>query len=294
MAPIDLNHVRAFVAVYELGSFSRAATRLGVPRSTVSRSLSSLERALKIDLFHRTTRSVQATEEAKSLYDRVQGSLTGLETALVEAPRKQETPSGTLRLTATNDIGLSLLAEAVTRFVARFPEVECEVNLAPRVVDLVRERFDLGVRIASKPLHNSSTLIARKLGLIRAEYYASPGYLARKGTPRSVEELEGHEHISFRGGPNQPIMNTLPARILCDDTLYARELARHGAGIAALPTFITAEDVASGALVRLLPDQTEFTGTVWLVHPRAKILPARVTAFRDLLLELLRQRPLLQ
>ena len=117
-----------------LVAFSRAATRLGVPRSTVSRSLSGLERSLKIELFHRTTRSVQATEEAKSLYDRVQGSLTGLETALVEAPRKQETPSGTLRLTATNDIGLTLLAEAITRFVARFPEVECEVNLAPRVV----------------------------------------------------------------------------------------------------------------------------------------------------------------
>lgn len=294
MAPIDLNHLRAFTAVYELGSFSRAATRLGVPRSTVSRALSGLERALKIELFHRTTRQVEATEEGKALYDRVHPSLLGLETALVEAPRKQETPSGRLRLTATNDIGLALLAEAVSRYVARFPDVSCEVNLAPRVVDLVKERFDLGVRISGKQLTNSSSVIARKLGNIRAEYFASPAYLARRGTPRSVAELAGHEHISFRGGPNQPVMNSLPSRILCDDTIYARELARLGAGIAALPTFLADEDVANGALVRLLPDENEFTGIVWLVHPRAKILPARVSAFRDLLVELLRQRPLLR
>jgi DNA-binding transcriptional LysR family regulator len=292
MAPIDLNLVRTFVAVFESLSFSKAAVRLGVPRSTVSRSVVALEGELKTELFRRTTRSVAATPEARQLYDHVLPSLQTLERALEETPHQQEKPSGTLKITATNDIGLALLAETTARFVARFPDVACEVSLTPRVVDLVRENFDLAIRVAGRTLKSSSALMARRIGTIRGEYFASPAYLARHGTPRSRAELADHRHIAFRGAPGQTQLNAVPWRLMTDDLLFAREVARRDAGIAVLPTFMVVDDLANGALVRLLPDDDEFTGTVWMVQPRLTNVPARVTAFRTMLLEQLRQRPL--
>ncbi|MFO0593937.1 MAG: LysR family transcriptional regulator [Myxococcaceae bacterium] len=292
MAPIDLNHLRAFVAVFELQSFSRAAVRLGVPRSTVSRALNALERGMGVELFRRTTRNVAVTDEGKALYDRVHGSLEGLEAALVEGPERAEEPAGTLRVTATNDLGLSVLAEVTARFLARWPGVDCEVHLTPRVVDLVRDRYDLALRISGRPLRGVSTLVARKLGTLHADYFASPTYLARKGTPKTEADLAHHEHISFRGSGSAQRMNGHPARAECDDTLFARELCRRDGGIAVLPRIITDDDVARGSLVRVLPEHTTFSGTVWLVQPRMKNVPARVRAYRDLLLEIVRQRPL--
>ena len=292
MAPIDLNLVRAFVEVFETLSFSKAALRLEVPRSTVSRSILALEKALKTELFRRTTRSVAATAEAVALYDHVLPSLQTLDRALEDTPRQQEEPTGTLKITATNDIGLALLTETTARFVARYPEVACEVVLTPRVVDLVREGFDLAIRVGGRSLKSTSTLQARKLATIRGEYFASPTYLARYGTPRSRAELSAHRHIAFRGAPGQSQLNAGPWRILTDDLLFAREVARRDAGIAVLPTFMAGDDVTAGALVRLLPDDHEFTGNVWLVQPKLKNVPARVTAFRAMLLEFLRQRPL--
>jgi DNA-binding transcriptional LysR family regulator len=292
MAPIDLNLVRAFVEVFDTLSFSKAALRLGVPRSTVSRSILALERALKTELFRRTTRSVAATPEGVALYDHLLPSLQAIDRALEDTPRQQEKPTGTLKITATNDIGLALLTEATARFIARYPEVNCEVVLTPRVVDLVRENFDLAIRVAGRTLKSSSALQARKIATIRGEYFASPTYLARHGTPKSRAELAGHRHIAFRGAPGQTQLNDAPARVLTDDLLFARDVARHDGGIAVLPTFMADEDVTAGTLVRLLPYDDEFTGTVWLVQPRLKNVPARVIAFRSMLLEFLRHRPL--
>ncbi|MFT3707075.1 MAG: LysR family transcriptional regulator [Archangium sp.] len=292
MAPIDLNLVRTFVEVFDSLSFSKAATRLEVPRSTVSRSILALERALKTELFRRTTRSVAATPEGVALYDHVLPSLQSIDRALEDTPRQQEKPTGTLKITATNDIGLALLTETTARFIARYPEVSCEVALTPRVVDLVRENYDLAIRVAGRTLKSTSALQARKIATIRGEYYASPAYLARHGTPKSRAELAGHRHIAFRGAPGQTQLNDVPWRLMTDDLLFAREVARRDAGIAVLPTFMADEDVSSGALVRLLPQDHEFTGTVWLVQPKLKNVPARVNAFRAMLLEFLRQRPL--
>lgn len=292
MAPIDLNLVRAFVAVYETLSFSKAALRLEVPRSTVSRSIIALERTLKTELFRRTTRSVTATPEARELYDHVLPSFQSLERALEDTPHQHEKPSGTLKVTATNDIGLALLSETTARFIARYPDVRCEVSLTPRVVDLAREGFDLAIRVSGRTLKSVSNLVARRIGTIRGEHFASPAYLARHGTPRTRAELEGHRHLAFRGSAGRTQLNSMPWRLMTDDLLFAREVAMRDGGIAVLPTFMVDEIVAAGGLVRLLPGDFEFTGNVWLVQPKLKNPPARVSAFRAMLLEFLRQRPL--
>ncbi|MFZ5896123.1 MAG: LysR family transcriptional regulator [Myxococcota bacterium] len=297
-APIDLNLVRAFAAVYDTGSFSSAASRLGVPRSSVSRAVAALEESLGVVLFHRTTRRVTSSEEGKLLFERCAASLQSLEAALHEMPESREAPSGTLRLTSTVDLGSSVLADVVTRYSARYPRVRVELHLTSSVVDLVRDGFDAAMRISSSKLRGSN-LIARKLGTLSIGLYAAPSYLARRGAPRTPAELEDHDWVGFHGAPsgkllmgNSPSSMKRQARIVCDDMFFMREALKNGCGVGAMPSFLADPEVAAGTLQRVLPRWLANTGTIYLVYPASKHVPLRVTAFRDLLVETLRQRPL--
>lgn len=287
-APIDLNLVRAFVGVHETGSFSGAASRLGVPRSTVSRAVAALEEATGALLFHRTTRKVTTSAAGLALFDRVAPSLATLEASLADLPETAPAPSGTLRLTTSVDLGATVVAEAVARFTARYPDTRVEVQLGAAVVDLVRDGFDLALRHAAGPLRDSS-LVARKLGAVAFALYAAPTYLVRRGAPRGLAELAEHEAVTLRGARELPLSG---ARTVCDDKFFARELLRAGAGIGVLPTYLADADVLAGTLVRVLPRWELRRGAVFLVRPGRKHVPRRVTAFTELLLELLRQRPL--
>jgi DNA-binding transcriptional LysR family regulator len=298
MATIDLNLVRAFVAVHDTGSFSAAANRLGVPRSTVSRAVSALEDALGVLLFHRTTRKVATTAAGLALFHRVAPPLVTLDTSLADLPDREEVPSGTLRVTATSDIGTAVLAEVVTRFTARYPDTQVELHFTNDVVDLIRAGFDLALRISRGPLGDSS-LIARKVGVVLFQLYAAPSYLARTGTPRTPADLRDHDMVAFRGAPALQLSTAKSksvvaarTRVTCDDMFFAREVLRTGGGIGALPTFIVDDDLASGVLARVLPRWVATAGAVYLVHPSRRHVPRKVTAFRDLLFEMLRQRPL--
>lgn len=146
MQTIDLNLIRAFVAVHEAGSFSGAAARLGVPRSTVSRAVASLEGSLGVRLFHRTTRKVSTSTAGLELYERSAAPLGALEASLADLPEREEVPSGTLRVTTIADLGAAVVAEAVARFTARYPSVQVAVYLGSEMVDLVRGGFDLAMR----------------------------------------------------------------------------------------------------------------------------------------------------
>lgn len=299
-APIDLNLLRAFAAVHASGSFSAAATALGVPRSTVSRAVAALEEQLKLSLFQRTTRKVTTTPVGRSLFERVAPQLDGLASALVDLPEAAGTPSGLLRLTATPDLGSVVLTEAVARYVRRYPETQVELVLTARVVDLVRESFDLALRVATTQLKGSS-LVARKVGHIVLQLYASPAYLARRPAPRSPAEVSEHEWAAY---DTLPLTLTLtsargskrvvaPApRVRSNDMFFQREALRAGCGLGVLPSFLADADVANGALSRVLPDWVVLSGNVLLVHAAHRHLPRKVAAFRELLLELLRQRPI--
>ena len=295
MAPIDLNLVRAFVAVHESGSFSAAGERLGVPRSTISRAVAALEESLDVLLFHRTTRKVTTTAAGLALHERLSPSLLALETSLSDLPEGKDEPAGTLRLTTTTELGSTMVAEAVTRFTALYPKVDVDLHLDNQVVDLARGGFDLALRVSSGSLRVSS-LIARKLGNLSLQLYASPAYLARRGTPRSSSDLASHDLIGIRSAPPMPLVarskRQVPrSRIDCDDMLVARALIRAGGGTGMLFSFLADGDVMEGRLVRVLPNWLAHAGTVFLVHPSRRHVPHKVTAFRDLVLEILRHRP---
>ena len=296
MAPIDLNLVRAFVAVHEGGSFSAAGQRLGVPRSTVSRAVAALEHSIDVLLFHRTTRRVTTTAAGRALHERLSPPLLALEGSLSDLPERKDEPSGTLRLTTTTELGSTVVAEAIARFTALHPKVDVDLHLDNQVVDLARGGFDMALRISSGPLRVSS-LIARKLGNLSIQLYSSPAYLARRGTPRSSAELASHDLIGLRGAPPMPLVapskgRVLRSRIDCDDMLVARALVRAGGGTGMLFSFLADGDVTEGRLVRVLPNWVAHAGAVYLVYPSRRHLPHRVTAFRELVLEMLRHRPL--
>ncbi|HEX2877061.1 MAG TPA: LysR family transcriptional regulator [Polyangiaceae bacterium] len=297
-APIDLNLLRAFAAVHAAGSFSAAAATLGVPRSTVSRAVAALEERLKQPLFQRTTRKVTTTPVGVSLFERVAPQLDSLTGALFDLPQQTDAPSGTLRVTATVDLGIMVLTEVIARYLRRYPGTQVEVDLTARVVDMVREGFDLALRVSPKR-QKSSSLIARKVGHVLFQLYASPAYLARRPAPRSLEEVSEHEWVTYDSRPftlthtrgNKRVV-VPSARVMGNDMMFQREALRAGCGLGPLPSFVADADVANGVLVRVLPDWVAISAQVLLVHPPQRHLPPKVSAFQQLLLEMLRQRPI--
>lgn len=279
--------MRAFVLVHQTGSFTAAAAKLGVPRSTVSRAVASLEESTGLRLFQRTTRSVSTTSAGRALFDRLMPSLTTIERSLTELPERAPVPSGTLRVTSTMDLGAALLGDVVARYIARHPETRVDVRLTNAIVDLVKDGFDVALRVASGPLRGKS-LVARRVGTVSYCYYASPEYVARRGTPRTLADLGGHDVVSLsaekRPASQQP-------RVVSDDKGFVRALLRAGGGVGLLPAYLADEDVLAGRLVRVVPSFEGTSGSIHLVMPSRKHVPSRVTAFRDLVIEMLRQRP---
>lgn len=293
---MDLNRLPVFEAVARTRSFSAAARELGLPKSSVSRGVAALEAELGVQLLLRTTRQVSPTEAGVALYDRIGPLLRSMRSALGELPAREEEPSGVLRVTAPVDLGVLFLAEVVTRYTARHPAVSVELHLSGRVVDLVAEGFDLALRVASRL--EDSTLVVRKVAPILLRLFASPLYLARRGAPRTEAELAAHDGVAFRSGP-QRLRVAAPrgggeagprARITCDDLLFARDAIRAGAGIGLLPAFVAEPDVVAGTLVRVLPRHERTAGHLHVVTPAARHVPRKVSAFRELVLELARAR----
>jgi DNA-binding transcriptional LysR family regulator len=294
---VDLNALELFVAVAETSSFSVAARRLGVPKSTVSRGLQRLERELKVTLVNRTTRQVSLSTAGQALLERVGPRLAELKKAVGDLPETEEKPRGHLRVTAAVDFGATWLPDLVTAFLARCPEVSVEVNVSNRLVDLVGERFDLAFRAAGERLKDSA-LVARKVGSVSMRVFASPAYLARRGTPRTARELEGHDWVVFRKSARVQLLGAgetstvaLDGRLVADDLFFIREAAIAGGGLALLPSFLAEREVEAGTLARVLPRLETPTGAMWVLTPGGQ-LPKRTLAFRDFAVEWMKSHPL--
>jgi DNA-binding transcriptional LysR family regulator len=293
MTTIDLNLLGLFSIVAETASFSEAARKLRVPRSSVSRNVAELESALGVQLFNRTTRKVALTTAGAALHARLAPQLAALQESLGSLPERDEIPSGLLRFSTSPDFGVTVLPEVLAGFAVRYPAVRLEVRLASRFVDLVAEGFDFALRIKAGRLADSS-LVARRLSPLGVGLYASPAYLAGRPPIRSPGDTAGHEWISFRGEPLPAPLATpsRPARLVTDDMMLVHQAARSGMGIAFVPTFLARSDLTAGALVRLLPRFTPRTGALFFVHPPARKLPSKMVAFRDYLIEYIEANPL--
>jgi DNA-binding transcriptional LysR family regulator len=285
-----LNHVAVFGRVVETGSFTAAASALGLPKSSVSRSVSRLELELGVRLLQRTTRSVHLTDAGHAYYEKVSRALSGLEEAQAAVSDMQATPQGVVRVTAAVDVGATIVAGLVARFMRKHPDIHVEMLLTGRLVNLVEEGVDLAVRAGKL---NDSSLVARKVGTLEARLLAAPSYLRRKGTPKTLSDLSRHDCIVFRGrrgqgtwelaGPKGVEKLDVTGAVSADDYLFIRELLLSGSGIGLIPWQAVGPDVERGRLVRVLPEYAAPGGVLHIVYPSARYVPQRVALLRDFL-----------
>jgi DNA-binding transcriptional LysR family regulator len=289
---MDLNRVAAFVRVVQDGSFTAAARALGLPKSSISRSVAQLEHDLGIRLLQRTTRQLHLTDAGAAYFERVSRALGDIGEATTAASDAQSELSGVVRVTAPVDIGIWSLAGIIGRFVRKHPKIRVDVSLTGRVVDLVAEGFDLAVRAG--PLRDSS-LVARRVGELQSVAYASPKYIARRGTPQVLEDLAGHDCVLFRSTGGAGVWElrhtdgttasvNVSGVVSSDDLSFVRKAVLAGSGIGVLPTFLCGRAEATGKLVRVLGDWSLNGAVLHVAYPSARFVPQRVVVLREHLL----------
>jgi len=275
------SQLQALIAVARLGSFTKAAQRLGLSKAAVSQRVADLERHLDQQLVQRTTRSVRLSEAGLRLVEQAEPGLALLSRSLSEAREAAGTPRGLLRVTAPVALGRQHVAPALPAFFERYPELRIELDLSDRLVPLAQEGFDLAIRHTSAP---PETHVAFKLCASRALLTASPAYLARAGVPRHPAELAQHRCLPYlRPGPAQwffergagggtPERIRVPVQGLfrASNSEVLRDAALSGVGIALLPDFSAGEAVREGRLVEVLPEWRPvgfFGDAIYAIHP---------------------------
>jgi DNA-binding transcriptional LysR family regulator len=285
--------IEAFVRVAECGSFSKAAERLHSSKSVVSRQIGALETELGARLLHRTTRALTLTEAGRSYFERAARILADLAEANAAVGQLQTAPRGRLRVSAPMSFGYLHLAPALPDFLGRYPDVELELVMNDRNVDLVDEGFDMAVRIGTL---EDSSLVARKLAPMRRTVFASPAYLQARGTPASPDDLKAHECLCYSNlGLSQEWRFVRPdgrpwpvevhGRLHANNGDALRAAALRGFGLAVLPSFFVGRDLQSGALVSVLEEFMPQDSALYAVYPHARHLSPKVRAFVDFLAE---------
>ncbi|MBL9024388.1 MAG: LysR family transcriptional regulator [Myxococcales bacterium] len=277
---MNLNHLAVFRAVAEHKSFTAAAKALAADKAHVSRVLRGLEASFGVVLVNRTTRSVVLTPAGEGLFALVRGPLEALERAGATIADRARAPSGVVSLTTTPDLARVLVAPLLPGFRAQFPEVSVQLRVGAELESFTDPSLDVALRVGAQ---TSPDLRVRKVGELGAGFFASPRYLAARGTPREPRSLAAHEtawphgakKASFTDGGARPRPS-----VSCDDFAVILEFARAGGGVVVLPLHLAKAHVREGALVRLFPDIVLRGAPLYLVTRRERPLPARVEALK--------------
>ena len=290
---LDADDLLLFSRVMEAGSFSRAAERMQLPKSTLSRRLSALEERLGEKLLLRSTRRLALTEFGEGVLEHARAVAAEVDGALALALHRQQRPTGRLRVSMPHDIANVALADVISQFALDYPEVQLEIDLSPRRVDLIAEGFDLAVRMGELP--EDSQLAARRLALFSSGLYAAPSYLAREGVPQLPEGLASMHGLMILGRNGEPMPWSLrrgegteaqqawrgvpEKRSLVNAPDLLLKLAVAGVGITAVPDHFAREHVERGELVRVLPDWCLPPAPCWAVFPERRLMPLRSRLF---------------
>ncbi len=286
----------ALVASVEHGGFSAAARMLGVTPSAVSKTITRLEMRLGVRLLNRTTRQLTPTPEGETLFARGRQILGELDEAELEVTRARTTPRGLLRVHTLMALGLHQLPPVLPEFLRRYPEVQIELSISDRLVDLVEEGGDLAIRSGRLP---DSTLVARKICESERLICAAPSYLKRHGTPRTPEQLLQHNCIVISGYPqlrrwpfddaaSRDGIRTIEVSgsVSANNAENVLQMALLGVGIVRLGDMVTAEHIASRRLVPILTDVHHVEPLpLHAVYPQSRLRSPKVAAMVDFLVE---------
>jgi len=283
----------AFVRTVERGGFSLAARELGLTPSAVSKLVTRLEDRLGVRLLNRTTRKLALTPEGEAYFHRSQRIIADIVEAENEVARFRAKPRGVLRINVGTAFGTHQLSPALPAFLARYPEMQVELTITDRVVDLLDEGADLGIRLGSLV---DSSLVARRICELERVICASPAYLKRHGTPRHPEELLRHNCLSVAYAPNLrrwPFMTAEGVRhieaagnVSANNADTLLQLACLGVGIIRLSDAIVGAAIGDGRLVPLLEDVHHREPLpLHAVYPQGRHRSPRVAAMVDFLVE---------
>jgi len=282
--------MKAFVRVVEAGSFTKAASTLDLPNASVTRLIQNLEQELKVKLLHRTTRSVTVTAEGATYYERVVRLLAELADIESSTRLSQGKPSGKVRVETAAAIAGMVIVPALEDFYREYPEVEIELGVGNRVLDVVAEGIDCAIRIGNVA---EQMMVARRIGSFSMTTYAAPAFLAAHGTPKRLEDLASFPMVGMlaRGGMRplpigfidgeQETEVTPRYKLVVNDTNSLLAAGIAGLGIIRAPSYATRDAVASGHLVPLLQNWKSADVPVSVVYAPNRYLSAQVRVFID-------------
>lgn len=284
----SLSGITAFITVAETRSFTEAGRLLEISSSAVGKSVARMEERLGVRLFHRSTRSVTLTTEGELFLDRCKRIVSEVEAAELELHELSATPRGKVRISVP--IQNVLIMPVLAGFMRAYPDIELEVDMSDRMVEVIEEGFDAVIRTGAP---QDSRLTARKLGGFQLQLVASPAYLERCGEPAHPDELIHHtcllhkfpatgmiERWPLRIGDTH-IQPNLSRALTCTTTDPLAHLAIDGVGIACLPDFSIRAPLADGRLQVVLGDYTDHTGNLWMLWPASKQTAPRLRVLID-------------
>ncbi|WP_144144036.1 LysR family transcriptional regulator [Paraburkholderia sp. BCC1884] len=286
--------MKVFRHVVEVGSFVGAAERMEMSAAMASKHVMHLEQQLGARLLNRTTRRVAPTEAGREYYERLSQVLTELEEAEQVVGAASVVPQGRLRVSSLSAFGLSHVMSAIADYAAQYPQVTVDITLSDRVVELIDEGFDVAIRASPSGL-KSSSLIARQIATAHLVLCASPAYLRRHGTPKTIADLARHNYLQYAGvspldiatvpGEAAPRVR-LSGNLIVNHLEAQRVIVLQGAGIAMLGTEVIGDDLAAGRLVPLLVDEMPPRELpIHVVYASRRHLSAKVRSFVDFLAE---------
>lgn len=283
-----------FAEVVETGSFTEAARRLGLSKASVSREIAGLERRLGAQLLRRTTRSMSLTEAGRVFYAGCRRMADEAEQAERSVGELQAEPRGELRFAASVSFGQMQIAPRLPSFLARHPQLRVRMDLTDRIVDLVREKLDLSIRISGRLA--DATIIQRRLCPIRFVVCAAPDYLRRHGAPRDPASLARHNCLGTREVPWRMMLRNergirLQGDLEVDNGEALRRVALEGHGVVCLPTYLVGDDLGAGRLLQILPGRLELEASAFAVYPQSRHASPKVRALIDHLAEALGPEP---
>lgn len=291
---LEPNDLLLFARVVDEGSFSRAAERLAMPKSTLSRRMSALEAQLGERLLLRTTRKLTVTDFGHAVLSHAHQVTAEVEATLALTQHRQVEPSGRLRVSLPGDLATDVLAPMLGDFIAKYPAISLELDLSPRRVDLIGENFDVAIRMGDLP--DDASLAARRLAAFSVGLYASPTYLKRRGVPPEPEALMEHDTLRLLSRNGEPLPwvlsrgdanweGTPPGRATANSPALLTRLACAGGGITILADHVAEEYVRNGELLQVLGDWHLPPVAAWAVFPGRRLMPARTRVFLDALQE---------